>query len=85
MTEVKKELTGITFLRVFCSVAKQCPTLYNTMDCSPGSSVHGISRQEYWSKLPFLSPGDLPAPEIQPSSLGSPAIAGGFFTTEAPF
>ena len=30
------------------------------MDCSPsGSSVHGISRQEYWSGLPFPSPGDL--------------------------
>ena len=31
------------------------------MDYSPpGSSVHGFSRQEYWSGLPFHSPGDLP-------------------------
>ena len=36
------------------------------MDCSPPSScVHGISRQEYWSGLPFPSPGDLPNPEIE--------------------
>ena len=38
-------------------------------------------RQEYWSRLPFLSPGDLPDPGIEPVSLMSPALAGGFFTT----
>jgi len=39
------------------------------VDCSPpGSSVHGISRQEYWSGLPFPSPGDLPNPGIKPTS-----------------
>ena len=37
-------------------VAQSCPTLSNPMDCSPpGSSVHGISRQEYWSGVPLLS------------------------------
>ena len=37
------------------------------MDCSPpGSSVHGILRQEYWSGLPFPSPGCLPNPGIEP-------------------
>ena len=42
-----------------CSVAKSYPTLCNPMDCSPpGSSVHGFSRQEYWSGLPFPSPGE---------------------------
>ena len=36
------------------------------MDCSlPGSSIHGISRQGYWSGLPFPSPGDLPNPGIE--------------------
>ena len=30
----------------------------------------GSSRQEYWSKLPFPSPGDLPDPEIEPTSPG---------------
>ena len=41
----------------------------------------GFSRQEYWSVLPFPSPGDLPDPGIEPTSLASPALAGGFFTT----
>ena len=36
-------------------------------------------RQENWSGLPFSSPGDLPNPGIEP---GSPALAGGFFTTK---
>ena len=42
------------------------------MNCSlPGSSVHGISQQEYWSVLSFPSPGGLPNSEIEP---GSPAL-----------
>ena len=46
-----------------------------------------FSRQEYWNGLSFPSPGDLPNPGIKPVSLGSPALAGGFFTSttwEAP-
>ena len=38
-----------------------------------------FSRQEYWSGLPFPSPGDLPNPGIEPMSS---ALAGGFFTAE---
>ena len=38
-------------------------------------------RQEYWSGLPFPSPGDLPHPGFE---LVSPALAGGFFTTQSP-
>ena len=41
----------------------------------------GFSRQEYWSGLPYLPPGDLPDPGIEPTFLESPALAGGFFTT----
>ena len=41
----------------------------------------GFSRQEYWSGLPFPSPGDLPDPGIEPVSLASSALAGRFFTT----
>ena len=38
-------------------VAQLCPTLSDPMDCSrPGSSVHGFSRQEYWSGVPSPSP-----------------------------
>ena len=40
-----------------------------------------FSRQEYWGGLPFPPPGNLPNPGIEPSSLMSPALAGGFFTT----
>ena len=37
--------------------AQSCPTPSDPMDCSPpGSSVHGFSRQEYWSELPLPSP-----------------------------
>ena len=41
----------------------------------------GFSRQEYWSGVPFPSPGDPPDPGIEPKS---PALPGGFFTTESP-
>ena len=38
-------------------VAQSCPTLSDPMDCSlPGSSVHGFSRQDYWSGVPLPSP-----------------------------
>ena len=40
-----------------------------------------FSRQEYWSRLPFPTLGDLPDPRIKPTS---PALAGRFFTTELP-
>ena len=39
----------------------------------------GFPRQEYWSGLPFPFPGDLPDPGIEPMS---PALTGGFFTSE---
>ena len=44
----------------------------------------GFSWQEYWSRLPFPPPGDLPDPRIKPESPAAPAWAGGFFTTEPP-
>jgi len=43
-----------------------------------------FSRQEYWSGLPFPTPGDLPDPRIEPVYLASPAMAGRFFTTVPP-
>ena len=55
------------------------------MDCSPWTIARqaplsmGFSRQECWSGLPFPSPGDCLSPGIEPMS---PALAGGFFTTE---
>ena len=63
---------------------QSCLTLWDPMDCSPpDSSVQGILRQEHWSGLPCPPPGDLPDPGIKPTSLVSPALAGGFFTTSA--
>ena len=51
------------------------------MDCSlPVSSVHGILQARILNGLPCFSPGDLPHPEAEPTSLKSPALAGGFFT-----
>ena len=53
-------------------IAQSCLTLCDPMDCRPpGSSSMGFSRQEYWSGLPFPSPGDLSDPGIE---LWSPAL-----------
>ena len=54
---------------------------------TPGTVAHqalltmGFSRLEYWSGLPFPSPGHLLNPGIKPAS---PALAGGFFTAQPP-
>ena len=55
------------------------------MDCSqPGSSVHEILQVRIQDWVAISSPGDLPNPGTEPGSLTSPALAGGFFTTEPP-
>ena len=59
--------------------AQSCLTLCDPVDCSlSGSSIHGI---EYWSGLPFPSPGDLPYPGIEPRS---PALEADALTSEPP-
>ena len=61
-------------------VAQSCRTL-----CDPRTVAHqappsmGFSRQEYWSGLPFPSPGDLPDPGIEPRS---PALQADALTSE---
>ena len=63
-------------------VAQSCPTLCNPVDCSlPGSSLHGILQQEYWTGLPFPSPGDLPNLGIKPQT---PALQADALTSEPP-
>ena len=52
-----------------------------TVACQAPLSM-GSSRQEYWSGLLLPPAGDLPNPGIKPASRMSPALAGGFFTTE---
>ena len=60
----------------YSAVSDSC----DPMDCSlPGSSVHGFSRQEYWSGLLFPSPGDLPDPGIE---LMFPALQADSLPTE---
>ena len=48
---------------------------------SQASQSMGFPRQEYWSGLPFPTPGDLPDPGIEPVSLAPPTLVGRFFTT----
>ena len=55
-----------------CTVASQAPLSKE------------FSGQEYWSGLPFPTPGDLPDPGIEPESLASPALAGRFFAIAPP-
>ena len=69
-----------------CVCAQPCLIL-----CDPTNScVHQaplsmeISRQKHWSGLIFSPPGDLSHTGIEPTSLVSPASAGGFFTTVPP-
>ena len=54
-----------------------------TVACQAPLSME-FSRQEYWSRWPFSSPGDLPDSGIKPTSLVSSALAGGFLTSESP-
>ena len=61
-------------------VTKLCPTLAIPWTEEPGRlQSMRFSRQEYWSRLPFPSPGDLPIPGIEP---GSPALQAVSFPTE---
>ena len=65
-----------------CSVAKSCHSFATPWTIAQQTPLSmGFSRQEYWSGLPFPSPGDLSILGIKPMS---PALAGGFFTTEPP-
>ena len=76
----------------FCSQVQGCACVLNrfshvrffatlwTVACQAPLSME-FSRQEYWSGLPCPPPGDLPKPGIEPASLTSPSLAGGFFTT----
>ena len=60
--------------------------MYNSF-ATPWTVAHqaplsmGFARQEYWSRLPILSPGDLPNAGIEPMS---PALAGRFSTNQPP-
>ena len=66
-----------------CALLLSCVQLFVilwTVDCQVLLSL-GFLKQEYWSRLPFYTPGNLPNPGIE---LVSPALAGRFFSTEPP-
>ena len=67
---------------LFLSVMSNSVTPQNVVHQAPLS--RGLSWQEYKSGLPLLSLGNLPYPGIKPVCFASPALAGGFFTTEPP-
>ena len=61
-----------------CSVAGHVQLFANQWTVAQQAPVFmGLSRQEYWSRLPFSPPGDLPNPGMENMSLASPALAGG--------
>ena len=63
-------------------VAQSCGTFCDSMDCSCQAPLSmGFSKQEYWSGLPFPSPGDLPDPGTEP---GSPALQADSLPSEPP-
>ena len=72
---------------VLCLLAQSCPTICNHMDCSPQSPLsmgilHGQEWvHEYWSGLPYPSPGYLPDPRIKPRS---PALHANSLLSESP-
>ena len=63
-------------------VAKSCLTLATLWTVAHQASLSiGFSREEYWSGLPFPSPGDLPDPGSEPGSL---ALQADSLPTELP-
>ena len=65
-----------------CVCTQLCPTLCNSMDCSPQAPLFmEISRQEYWSGLLVPSPGALPDQGMNLCLLCLWVLVGGFFTT----
>jgi len=80
----KYKLSDIFYIIIVCAVlscVQLFATLWTVAHQAPLSM--GFSRQEYWRGLPCRPPGDLPDPGINPVSLMSLALAGGFFTTSA--
>ena len=63
--------------------AQLWPTLCDPVDCSPARLLCGILQAKVLERVAISSPGDLPDPGVELASLTSPALAGGFFTTNA--
>ena len=69
-----------------CACVLSCASLF-AIPCAVACQVPlsmEFFRQEYWSRLPFSTPRDLPDPEIELPSPASPTLAGRFLTTAKP-
>ena len=67
---------------VRAKLLQSCSTLCSAMECNPpGSSVHGIFQARILEWVTMPPPGALPNPGIEPESLMSPELAGGFLAT----
>ena len=84
--KVRREFERAFFSLLFCGCLLSCfshiwlfATLWTVAHQAPLSK--GFSRQAYCNGLPCPPPEDLPDPGMEPKSLTSPALAGGFFTT----
>ena len=80
MSKVTVNMVILWWLLFSCYVVSDSPVTPWTVPRQAPLSM-GFPRQEYWSGLPFSSPGYLPDPGIKPAS---PTLAGRFFTTEPP-
>ena len=72
------------YLKVDIKISRHCTKEFTYICCF--RLIHtsmGCSRQEYWSGLSHPPPEDLHDPGIEHTSLTSPALEGGFFTTHA--
>ena len=72
--------------RVCATSLQLCLMLFDPMDWTAARQARlsmGFPRQEYWTGLPCPPPGGIPTPGIEPISLTSPALTGGFVITSA--
>ena len=77
--EIESFASQVKVKSVSCSVMSDSAIPWNVIHQGPLSM--GFSRQEYRSRLPFPSPGDLPNPGIEP---GSPALQADALPSEPP-
>ena len=83
MNAIRKEKEKLT--HHFCAQSLSCIRLFVApwTVALKASLPKEFSEQEYGSRLPFPSPEDHSDPGIEPTTLGSPALSGRFFTTTA--
>ena len=71
MLHARSVVSGVRLFAISCTGVRQASPL-----------CIGFPRQEQWSGLPFLPPGDLPNPGVGPMSPACPDVAGEFFPAE---